>query len=87
MYSPKIDPDLIHQLYLLGKKRGVPMTKLVNRIIEDFLVQENLDKEDDIFSLATLSIPLVNYFCSINYLLEETECLAHFNFNYAVFGK
>jgi len=34
MYSPKINSSLIGTLYHWGKKQGLPMTTLVNRIIE-----------------------------------------------------
>lgn len=33
MYSPKISKALIPHLYRWGKKKGLPMTVLVNRII------------------------------------------------------
>lgn len=33
MYSPKISPVLIPHLYRLGKKKGLPITTIVNRII------------------------------------------------------
>lgn len=33
MYSPKISPLLIPDLYWLAKSQGVPMTKLVNRML------------------------------------------------------
>jgi predicted DNA-binding protein len=35
IYSPKIPDDLIPALYKLGKKTGKPMTKVVDRMIED----------------------------------------------------
>ena len=34
MYSPKIREDLIARLYLLAKADAVPMTRLVNRFLE-----------------------------------------------------
>ena len=37
MYSPKINPELVQKLYRLAKDRRIPMTALVNRIIEDYL--------------------------------------------------
>ncbi len=41
MYSPKITEELIPILYQLARARGVPMTKLVDRIIREALVQED----------------------------------------------
>ena len=34
MYSPKIDEELIPRLYRLGKLKKVPMTRLVNEILQ-----------------------------------------------------
>lgn len=34
MYSPKIDEELIPQLYRLAKALNLPMTHLVNRLLE-----------------------------------------------------
>ena len=34
MYSPKIDEELIPRLYRLRKLRKIPMTRLVNEILE-----------------------------------------------------
>ena len=39
MYSPKISPDLIPALYHLAKRKKMPMTKLVNEIIQDYFRQ------------------------------------------------
>lgn len=33
MYSPKIDEELIPALYQQAKAEGVPMTKLVNKLL------------------------------------------------------
>lgn len=44
MYSPKISEMLIPVLYKEAKKRGVPMTTLVNRIIAKEV--EKLQKGD-----------------------------------------
>ena len=41
MYSPKITEELIPILYQLARARGVPMTKLVDRIIREALVDED----------------------------------------------
>lgn len=38
-YSPKIREDLVHILYHLAKRQRVPMTRLVNEIIENYLQQ------------------------------------------------
>jgi hypothetical protein len=37
MYSPKIKEEFIPILYRISASRGIPMTKLVNQIIEDYL--------------------------------------------------
>jgi len=37
MYSPKISPELIPELYKLARARKIPMTKLVDRIIKEYL--------------------------------------------------
>jgi len=37
MYSPRIRPTLVQELYKLAKVKKVPMTKLVNKIIADHL--------------------------------------------------
>jgi len=34
-YSPKIKEDYIPVLYLIAKEQKIPMTKLVNRMIEN----------------------------------------------------
>ena len=45
MYSPKITQELIPILYQLARARGVPMTKLVDRIIGEALVHEDRSQE------------------------------------------
>ena len=37
MYSPKIAEELIPMLYRLAKQRKMPMTRLVNGMIRDWL--------------------------------------------------
>ena len=37
MYSPKIKPDLIPMLYILGKEQGKPMTQIVDEILREYL--------------------------------------------------
>jgi hypothetical protein len=37
MYSPKIDDDIIRRLYRIGKHRQIPMTHLVNRILDEWI--------------------------------------------------
>jgi hypothetical protein len=37
MYSPKISEEWIPILYRLAKEKNVPMTELVNGIIEEYL--------------------------------------------------
>ncbi len=41
MYSPKISEELIPDLYRWGKKKGEPMTVLVNRIISKEIKKQN----------------------------------------------
>ncbi len=38
-YTPKIREDLIHILHHLAKLKGIPMTRLVNEIIENYINQ------------------------------------------------
>ena len=44
MYSPKIDEELIPRLYHLRKLKKIPMTRLVNGILENALLE--LEKEE-----------------------------------------
>lgn len=37
MYSPKISEDLIPRIYRLGKLKKMPMTRLVNEILQKSL--------------------------------------------------
>ena len=41
MYSPKIDTLLIGPLYRLAKAKKRPMTKIVNKILSDYLEGKN----------------------------------------------
>lgn len=45
MYSPKINEEHIPVLYKLAKQQRVPMTKLVNEIINNALTQSGFVKE------------------------------------------
>ena len=45
MYSPKIDEELIPRLYRLRKLKKMPMTRLVNRILENAISE--LEKEQN----------------------------------------
>ena len=45
MYSPKIDEELIPRLYRLRKLKKMPMTRLVNGILENALSE--LEKEQN----------------------------------------
>lgn len=38
-YTPKIRQDLIPILYHLAKRKRIPMTRLVNEIVENYLHQ------------------------------------------------
>lgn len=40
MYSPKINEQHIKPLYHLGKQKKIPMTKLVNQAIAEYLSKE-----------------------------------------------
>ena len=40
MYSPKIKEEYIPILFKISASRGIPMTKLVNQIIKDYLNEE-----------------------------------------------
>jgi len=42
MYSPKIDEALIPILYHTARGRGLPMTRLVDRLLIDGLMREQL---------------------------------------------
>jgi hypothetical protein len=41
MYSPKVSEDLVPQLYKLAKEQKRPMTKVLDGIIRDKLVEKN----------------------------------------------
>lgn len=45
MYSPKITPDLIPRLYQLAKAHNIPMTRLVNMLLEHSLTRAEQDAE------------------------------------------
>ena len=47
MYSPRIKPELVQRLYKLAKARKVPMTRLVNKIIEDYFKRNPLRRQTD----------------------------------------
>ncbi len=44
MYSPKIDEELIPRIYRLGKLKKIPMTRLVNEILQRRLSE--MEEED-----------------------------------------
>ena len=46
MYSPKIDEELIRELYLLKQQTGKPMTKLASEAVRSF-IQSHKTKEPD----------------------------------------
>ena len=48
-YSPKIDPQLVRQLYLLkhSLERKIPMTKIVNEAIKVYLNTEEKEKTNE----------------------------------------
>lgn len=49
MYSPKIPEKFIPRLWRLGKKRGVPMTRLVAEAIEEYLKREEEENDQGVF--------------------------------------
>ena len=40
MYSPKIKEEYIPMLFKISASKGIPMTRLVNQIIKDYLNEE-----------------------------------------------
>jgi len=42
MYSPKISEDLVPVLYRTARSKRIPMTKLVNRIIQEYLLNHDM---------------------------------------------
>jgi len=46
MYSPKIKEEFIPILFKISASKRIPMTKLVNRIIKDYL-EKNSPAETD----------------------------------------
>lgn len=53
-YSPKIKPELVRELYLLkhSDERKIPMTRLVNEAVEQYLERTRKDgkQENDTYS-------------------------------------
>lgn len=53
-YSPKIKPELVRELYLLkhSDERKIPMTKLVNEAVEQYLerIRKDGKQENDTHS-------------------------------------
>lgn len=45
MYSPKISEELIPKLYRIAKAKKIPMTRLVNQIIEDAIKDIQVESE------------------------------------------
>ena len=45
VYSPKIDPAIIPRLYRLAKALDIPMTRLVNRLLEHGIERLELGAE------------------------------------------
>jgi len=48
MYSPRIKPELIQKLYKLAKVHKIPMTRLVDKIIEDYFKRNPLKRKEEI---------------------------------------
>lgn len=53
-YSPKIKPELVRELYLLkhSDERKIPMTRLVNEAVEQYLerIRKDGKQENDTYS-------------------------------------
>ena len=45
-YSPQIDRDLVSALYHEAKARGIPMTRLANRLLQAALCYEGVEREN-----------------------------------------
>jgi len=45
MYSPKISEDLIPRIYRAAKQQKIPMTRWVNRVVEQALPQIDLPQQ------------------------------------------
>ena len=47
-YSPKIDPELVRQLYILkhSNPQKTPMTKMVNEAVADYLQRNKMKGEN-----------------------------------------
>lgn len=43
-YSPQLDRDLVSALYHTAKARGIPMTKLANRLLRAALRDEGVER-------------------------------------------
>ena len=41
MYSPKIKPELVKELYNLKQTKKKPMTKMVNEAVREYLIKNN----------------------------------------------
>ena len=46
MYSPKISDDLVMTIYKIGKYEGIPMTRVVDRLLRDS-VRDYINSLDD----------------------------------------
>ena len=58
MYSPKIKEEYIPELFRMALSKKIPMTKLVNRIIGDYL-EKNGEKEGKEEGLAGRKEPWI----------------------------
>ena len=58
MYSPKIKEEYIPELFRMALSKKIPMTKLVNRIIKDYL-ETNGEKEGKEEGLAGRKEPRI----------------------------
>ena len=46
MYSPRLSDELIHQLWQLKQRTRIPMTKLLDQAVHNFLNSESVKQSD-----------------------------------------
>lgn len=47
MYSPKINEELVIKLYRLKQRQKIPMTKMVNEAITEYLIRKEVNGEGE----------------------------------------
>lgn len=76
MYSPKINEEFIPYLYKEAKKKGSPMTKLVNDVVENYLLKV---KCKNCLSEINLEAPSDTAYCSFCDCIVFIERVNHAN--------